>query len=63
MPFLYLPVYHFSACDDVWHDGIDEAEAFDAALRTILTSCDLSLNIKETLLNDSDQGTKTEGKE
>ena len=61
VPFLHIPVYHFSAGDDVWHDGIDEAEAFDAALRTILTSRDLSLNIKETLLNDPDQGTKTEG--
>lgn len=63
VPFLHLPVYHFSAGDDVWHDGIDEAETFDAALRTILTSRDLSLNIKETLLNDSDQGTKTEERE
>ena len=57
----YLPVNHFSASDDVWHDGIDEAEALDAALRTVLASRDLSLNIKETLLNDSDQGTETEG--
>ena len=42
--------------DDVRHDCVDEGEAFDGALISVLARRDLGLDVEQALLDDAEEG-------
>ena len=45
--------------DHVGHDGVDEGEALDGALISVLAGRDLGLDVEQALLDDSEESPGT----